>query len=302
MVYLVFDLDATIANVASVMFILQDLTGFTWNSQEISMSNNYKTKLKTAYNLFVKKIANLERNLCTRIGILRPGILDVMKIAHNFYISGQCKGVIIYSNNSSIKCLEFIRDLIHESLDIVNLIKECIHRFHPIRMDISGFNPPIGNFTKTWHSLKNILVKGKCLADQSLQKSSVIFFDDILHPDLHINLGPNCIVIPPYNFDVNWAKVEEIYSATIHETDLVNFEFLEIVNKFSLNKKPKTLILTEHLYNYKMRYFLIAQDKNSKRVPEPDIAIYTMMSALRNKFNEVPENNSIQLRTYSMFC
>lgn len=271
MVYFVFDLDNTIANVASVIFLLQDLTGFHWNSKEILTPLNLKNKLKQAYNLFVKKIANLEQNSTTRIGILRPGIIDVMKFISE---SDTNRGVIIYSNNSSLKCLEFIRDIIHEILGTQNLIKDCIHRTHHLRTD--KFN----NSTKSWNSLRNLLIKGKCLASESLEPSEVLFFDDNFHQDLKINLESNYILVPPYKYDVDWQIIEEIYKSVLEFHQLVNLEFLEFVNKFSINQITQ-ITVTKHLSHYKMRYTI--ENKIYKSVPEPDSAIYTMLATLKHR-------------------
>jgi hypothetical protein len=285
MAYLVFDLDATLANVASVIFILQDLTGYTWNSREVPTPLNLKDRLDAAYKLFVKKIVNLERNSETRIGILRPGILDIMEISLKLQEEGKCKGVMIYSNNSSIKGLEFIRDLIHTYLGTQNLIKDCIHRNHHFRMDPNGDYAILNNCQKTWNSLRNLLIKGKCLAPASLDKSSVLFFDDNLHPDLEINLGENYVTFPPYNYNVKWSIIEEIYNSTLEETDLLNFEFLQFIRNFNPTS-PKTI--QEHLYQYKMRYSLTTQDDNVKELTNPDIGIFIMIEALQDKF--IPQN------------
>lgn len=282
MVYIVFDLDNTIANVASVIFLLQDLTGFHWNSKEILLPPKLKKTLKQAYNLFVKKIANLEQNSNTRIGILRPGIIDVMKFIAK---SDTNNGVIIYSNNSSIKCLEFIRDIIHEILGTQNLIKDCIHRTHHLR------TVEVNNSSKSWNSLRNLLIKGKCLASEFLEPSEVLFFDDNFHHDLKINLRNNYILVTPYKYGLDWLLIEEIYKSVLEFHHLVNLEFLEIVNKFSLNKSSE-LSLGAHLSDYKMRYYLLIENLNFKSVPEPDGAIYTMLATL--KYHQDIEKSNAQ--------
>jgi len=281
MVYLVFDLDSTIANVGSVIFLLQDLTGSTWNSNNIPVNSELNFKLKHAYKLFVSKIANLEKNSSTRIGILRPGILEVMEIAKFLMENHMCSGVIIYSNNFSLNCLEFIRDVIHSCLSTVNLIKDCIHRFNKLRLDISGNNIINNNINKTWNSLHNLLVNGKVKAQGSIDPSQVLFFDDNLHPNLIDNLRENYIHVPSYTYNIPWVKIEEIYRDTIKESQLINFEFIKFLNKFN---QEKITTIREHLYYYKMRYLLIRERQDSENPPAPDYSINLMLLALQNKF------------------
>ena len=281
MVYLVFDLDATIANVGSVIFLLQDLTASTWTSTNIPVNSELNFKLKYAYKLFVSKIANLEQNSSTRIGILRPGILEVMEIAKFLMENDMCSGVIIYSNNCSLNCLEFIRDVIHTCLSTVNLIKDCIHRFNKLRLDISGNNCTNNNFKKTWNSLHNLLVNGKVKAPGSIDPSQVLFFDDNLHPNLIDNLRENYIHVPAYTYNIPWVKIEEIYRDTIKESQLINFEFIKFINKFNQNK---VTTVGEHLHYYKMRYLLIREHQDSENPPLPDSSINLMLLALQNKF------------------
>jgi hypothetical protein len=66
-----------------------------------------------------------------------------------------------------------------------------------------------------------------------------LFFDDNFHQDLKLNLGAKCILVSSYKYDVDWQVVEEIYKSVVKIHKLVNLEFLEILNKFSLNKRTQ---------------------------------------------------------------
>jgi hypothetical protein len=116
------------------------------------------------------------------LGILRPGILDVMMELHMLQREGVIKHVIIYSNNSHLQSLEFIRDLIHEYVGSNHLIMDCIHWNHPMRREEKMIHLNFSN--KTWSVLKRIMVTGNCRALPSLQPNQVHFFDDLEHPDL----------------------------------------------------------------------------------------------------------------------
>ena len=153
--YFVFDLDETLAEIYTVYYFVASLQTYP------SISKSLTYTLKSYYKQFVKKILTEELN---QLGILRPGILNIMKKLYKLYKAGKVKGVIIYSNNGHLYNLEFIRDLIHEYIG-GELICECIHRYHHMRKSEN----------KIWDELKNILTEGKCKA-KNIKSHEVFFF------------------------------------------------------------------------------------------------------------------------------
>ena len=135
--YFIFDMDETLAELYSVYYFIASLRlkgTLEWvNKDEANnITESLNTSLNKAYNNFVEDV--LSEEISTEpLGILRPGILDVMKRLYDLQKKGLVKHVLIYSNNGHLQSLEFIRDLIHKHLGTNNLIGECIHWNHHMR-------------------------------------------------------------------------------------------------------------------------------------------------------------------------
>lgn len=215
MVYFIFDMDETLAELYSVYYFIRALHAYP---NQKSMRNK-----KTAYNKFVEDI--LQEEVSSKpLGILRPGILDVMKQLNNLYKKNIIKGVIIYSNNGHLESLEFIRDLIHKYLVTDDLIKECIHWNHKMRSEERQLLT-----NKTWNVLRNIMIEGNCQASTTINPSDVFFFDDLDHIDLQEKLGNNYYKVPAYTFKASFDRISRIYMNAIIET-AVNVNMNRITN------------------------------------------------------------------------
>ena len=178
--YFVFDMDETIAQLYTMYYFIE----------------SFKKELH--YKKFVKNI--LKEELNKPLGILRPGILNVMSTLYELQKKGIVKGVIIYSNNGHLESVEFIRDLINKHVGN-KFIKECIYWYHPLR----------GRYktNKTWKELNNILMNG-IYKDKNVNKDSVYFFDDLCHTDLMENI--NYYRVPAYNFKASFDRIANIYA------------------------------------------------------------------------------------------
>ena len=201
--YFVFDLDETLAEIYTVYYFVASLQTYP------TMSESLTRNLKNYYKKFVKYI--LIEELIDPLGILRPGILNIMNKLYELYKAGKVKGVIIYSNNGHLYNLEFIRDIIHEYIE-GDLICECVHRFHPMRESNN----------KTWGELQKILTNGKCKA-RNVKPSDVYFFDDLKHDDLHKHLD-NYYQVPEYNFMASFDRI-----ACIYKDIVVDKEFIDVI-------------------------------------------------------------------------
>lgn len=244
MSYFVFDLDETLAQIYTVYYFVASLQTYP------NMSKSLTNSLKKAYKKFVKKI--VEEEITNPLGVLRPGILNIMKKLYELYRTGKVKGVVIYSNNSHLYSLEFIRDLIHEYID-GELIIECIHRYHHIREKDD----------KTWDELKRILTKGKCKA-RNVNPRDVYFFDDLEHKDLQEHLE-NYNKVPEYNFKTSFDRIANIYKEI-----LVDKEFIEILK----SEKIKNIDDVIEIFR--------GETQDTELIPpEPDDGIKMMLDAIK---------------------
>jgi hypothetical protein len=213
MVYFIFDLDETLAELYSVYYFVTSL-------------KLESDTLDKAYQYFVRDILLTEIS-DEPLGILRPGILGIMKKLKNLQKVGKIKNVIIYSNNGDIKSLEFIKDLIHLYIG-GGLIKECIHRNHHMRVNERVNAPHLIN--KTWNVLRNIMINGNTRAATNLVTTDVYFFDDLDHPDLRKKLGMNYYKVPKYDYKASVNRIGEIYKNAIYKANIKGTKLKKYIN------------------------------------------------------------------------
>jgi hypothetical protein len=204
MSYFIFDMDETLAELYSVYYFIATLRSRDMCDTESSLCSN----LDKAYNVFIEKVLEQETSN-NKLGILRPGILEVMEKLSALQKKAVIKNVVIYSNNGHLESLEFIRDLIHKYVKNNELIKECIHWNHPMRGEEIMGRPGAAN--KTWNVLRNILIKGNCKASNAIKPSNIYFFDDLAHQDLRRNLEGNYYQVPGYSFKASFERLSDIF-------------------------------------------------------------------------------------------
>ena len=259
MVYFIFDLDETLAELYSVYYFV---TSLRLESSLLALN------LDKAYQYFVRDILLTEISN-EPLGILRPGILGIMKKLKDFQKQGKIKNVLIYSNNGDIKSLEFIKDLIHLYVG-GGLIKECIHRNHHMRADERVNGPQLIN--KTWNVLRNIMINGNTRASTNLVTSDVYFFDDIDHADLRKKLGINYYKVPRYDYKASVNRVAEIYKNAIYKANIKGAKLKKYVN----------IILKDYIINSSntVRYDTnIERRKDLHKIKNGELAIHLNLNS-----------------------
>lgn len=238
--YFVFDMDETLAELYSVYYFIASLK-LHETALELHKRIPYSLKLKLdkAYSLFVRRVL-LEEISNHPLGILRPGILDVMMELFMLKRKGIIDYVIIYSNNSHLESLEFIRDLIHEYVGVNDLIKDCIHWNHPMRGEEKRIGAGYSN--KTWSVLKNIMIKGNCKVPDTIQPYQVHFFDDLEHKNLKQILQDNYHQVPAYKFKASFDRITDIYRNVIQEAKVDVGTLLEYIIQLLMEKNDMILI------------------------------------------------------------
>jgi hypothetical protein len=238
MSYFIFDMDETLAELYSVYYFIATLRLRETCDSEPNLCNKVSDSLfedlDKGYNVFVNKVLDQEVSN-NKLGILRPGILEVMGKLSVLQKKGIIKNVVIYSNNGHLESLEFIRDLIHKYVKNDELIKECIHWNHPMRGEEIMGRPGAAN--KTWNVLRNILIKGNCKASNTINPSNIYFFDDLAHQDLRRNLEGNYYQVPGYSFKASFERLADIFRGCLSGMKATDMEELkELVVKTFSNK------------------------------------------------------------------
>lgn len=226
-------MDEAIAELDSAFYFITSLRLRTIIEKEqpqhlFMLSDSIKKQLAAAYKCFVTAV--LQEELSYKpLGILRPGILNVMKSLYQLQKDNKIAHVVIYSNNDSLPCLEFIRDLIHEHLETTDLIYECAYRTHPLRDEFAPHNR-FSKIDKSWACVKRVLVEGRCKAPVTLSPEDVYFFDDLLHPDLQQALGKQYHRVPPYEFKASYRRLVELYLTALIDGKVSIFQFAPLID------------------------------------------------------------------------
>jgi hypothetical protein len=243
MKYLVFDLDQTLADVSLVYFFLVSLTikDYIRELQPYMLQyfpEDLEHQLKVAYQLFVKRIAEAETSE-RPLGILRPGILNVMKRITR--LPHLIKHVAIYSNNQYLPSIEFVRDLIHHIHRPI--IGTCIHWDHPMRTTDHESQPYV---TKTWDTLKSILRNGSA----DLIPKNVYFFDDQNHIHLQMTLQENYYKVPIYKTHDSLDRISEIYASCIEDAKVNIFNLgIHLADVLNIDTDVTPSMITRDLLN-----------------------------------------------------
>ena len=284
--YFIFDMDETLAELYSVYYFIASLrlkeTLERVNKDEANnIPESLNTSLNKAYNKFVEDVLSEEISN-EPLGILRPGVLDVMKRLYNLQKQGLVKHVLIYSNNGHLQSLEFIRDLIHKHLGTNKLIMDCIHWHHPMRDEERLIRPGAAN--KTWNVIKNIMVNGLCNAPSDLGPDNVFFFDDLDHKDLQNALGNNYYKVPAYNFKASFDRIADIYKEALLSLGVDIDKFIEYIMDIFIGRQEDYSKLRDLSIN---RIIEVFRGKTGDTVgenvmpPSPDRGIDMMMAAIK---------------------
>lgn len=214
MSYVVFDLDLTLADINSFYFFLISfhMKEFVLESSPnlfSFFSEELHARLQKAYQLFVERVAMQEAS-DNPLGLLRPGMIEIMQDLATLYHKKKVKQVMIYSNNRYLPSLQFVRDVIHHIIK-TKLITDCIHWNHPMRandkVDI--------NYSKTWETIKTLGVKGS-----TMEPRQVYFFDDQIHVQLQYVLKENYYQVPAYHRTVPFNRIKEIYESVMYDAEV----------------------------------------------------------------------------------
>ena len=224
MSYVVFDLDETMADLTVAHPFLLSLR----IKDHILEFHPYmiyffptalETMLDQAYETFVERVLKAELS-AEPLGILRPGLLPIMKQLAALKRKGLVRGVVIYSNNSHLQSLKFVKDVIE--LYTGPLICDCIHWLHTSR-EADKTNPYI---MKSWSTLARIMHEGPCRAPKNLSPKNVYFFDDQQHVDMESALNEQYYRVPPYHSFTSVDRLSELYGSVIHDARVPLYEML----------------------------------------------------------------------------
>ncbi len=276
MTYFVFDLDETLAEVYPLWNFLCDLRLQKTTGDTKTIPDELEVPLNDAYTIFVHLVAEQELSAMP-LGILRPGIIQVMEAIKKLKDEGKVSGCAIYSNNGSLSMLEFVSDVIQLVLNDYTLFCDHIHwgREGRQREYILPRRPGYAN--KTWTVLSMLLRSGPCAAARDLKPSDVYFFDDLEHPDLKTKLGSHYNQVKPYTFKASFQRIAELYYNALMEAGILMNAHLRTLylNYIDAKKYNKLISIEEQLEKYER---LTKSTANATTAPPPpDESILNML-------------------------
>lgn len=247
-----FDLDETLANVYTPFYFLGDLKPdvFIKDADIVRAKNSPEltVALEAAYKIFVRKVALGELGEIP-LGVLRPGILEIMQQIKRWRMEGLDARVAIYSNNGHLLMLQFVRDVIEAAIGAPGMICDCIYWADPRRAAEIEKNKP-GYAKKTIAVLMDALKNGPCAAPADLTPEQIMFFDDQLHPDLIAALDWRYIHVKPHSFKTPAHLIRKLYVEALREAGILDGTPLDVEFRKASNEMwkpmPRTTTLLSH--------------------------------------------------------
>jgi hypothetical protein len=280
MAYFVFDLDETLGDFYSVFHFLCNLRnehcGGSLPHPEL------RDFLDIAYTSFVSTLTSMELSE-SPLGLLRPGILDIMHRLKILKDQGLIKSLVIYSNNGHLANLELARDIIQMAVQDYTLFSDCIHWERPERQEEYIFPKLVGHANKTWEVLYKLLTNGPTQASKSIQPNDIYFFDDQKHVLMKELPEGHYIKVDGYSFKASSERIATAYQMAIEDSDLLKYpELFELFFKYIREpfSRQKNIIIQfdEHIQRLiKDTRGTVSTDTPA---PEPDKGIKDMKNTI----------------------
>ena len=213
----VFDLDNTLGDLSSIDYFsnIYDVVSILRSS---GVSEKNKQIIKENYNSYPREIKDFllelrdtyEKNLdiygYTEL-ILRKDVEKIMNPLVNAIDDMSLAGCIIYSNNGNPYTLEFTGRAFERYYERKDIFFAYLERTNPLRNEFD--ENPTGARKKTVATIEKVTKELRNISD--IKPSDIIFFDDLIHPDL-IEKGVTYINVKPYNSIIHQHKLNEMFA------------------------------------------------------------------------------------------
>jgi hypothetical protein len=213
----VFDLDGTLGDLSSIDYF-SNIYDIDTILRSTGISQKNKDLLKKNYNSYSKEIKEFllelrdtyEKKL-TKYGftqlILRDDIEKIMNPIVSAIDDRSLAGCIIYSNNGNPYTLEFVGRAIERYYERKDIFFAYLDRANPLRDEFDGGLS--GARKKTFNTIKKVTKEIRNISE--IQPSDVIFFDDLIHPDLK-EKKVHYVHVKQFHSIIHKYKLEEMFS------------------------------------------------------------------------------------------
>ncbi len=230
MAFIGFDLDETLGSFTPIHNHILFLTpenvyrNLLPDKQPFVPSDSLSRKLQAGLRAFAECLVTQDSEL----GILRKGILSIMRRLADAKANGLVKAVSIYSNNGNLGLLLLASAMIEHAIGVPGFFCTHIDWYNPLRSnEITPGRP--GAAIKTAAVLRKAFVDSRCAGVESpadVPLESLYFFDDIEHPYLKPIIGADhYFQVKPYKNEVtNLAAVDDCFDSALRSSDLAEDE------------------------------------------------------------------------------
>lgn len=232
MAYIGFDLDETLGSFSAgevyMYFVYPECLyrGQLLGRKPFQPSEELNELLTKFLNLFAICLADKEPGL----GILRPGIQDIMKRIAQARGEGQVKNVAIYSNNGNLGLLVLAAKMIEYLIEKPDFFCNYVDWYNPIRSsEIQVGNP--GAATKSVAVLKQIFADSKCGSVRDIDTKDLFFFDDLVHKNINDAIGPtHYFNVNPYKRAASYDIISECFQDAMERSGIKeSSEYLDYI-------------------------------------------------------------------------
>lgn len=230
MAFIGFDLDETLGSFGPlhnhILFLTpeQVYKNLLPGAQPFVPSETLRRKLQVGLKAFAACLIEKDSEL----GILRKGILRIMRRLAEAKANGHVRALSIYSNNGNVGLLLLASEMIEKAIGAPGLFCNHIDWYNPLRNKERTPGRP-GTAMKTAAVLRKGFVNPKCPGIQSVADvpiGSLYFFDDVEHMYMKPIIGPDhYFQVKAYKQEVVDLKpVDECFDAALRSSGLAEDE------------------------------------------------------------------------------
>jgi hypothetical protein len=209
----VFDLDGTLGDFTVIDFFSHVFDIESLQGRDKKLEEHYALYDKETKSFLNELKENFEQKMIEEgytEKILRPNIVDIFNSIKN-----KVKGCLIYSNNGHLYNLTFAGRAIESIVKKHKLFKGYIDRYDSIRGEFDGSSTGARNKT-----VKTIQKATKEYMYINVEPSEIIFFDDLVHPDLMYDDYINYVLVNRYDLhssDDFLRKIFNLFEGELYE-------------------------------------------------------------------------------------
>lgn len=262
MAYIAFDLDETIGRFSVLDGYLHFANppilykNMLQGQEPFTPSADLQVKINSFFSTFAECLLAKEPGL----GLLRPGIFEIMKRISDAKDRGLVERVAIYSNNGNMNCLLLASKMIENHLGKPGFFCDHVNWYDPRRRYEIQLGKP-GAATKSVSVLKTVFQDSKCSKPgTSIANKNIYFFDDTIHQNILTGIGQsNYFKVEPFKHDASIEEVEACFVDTNEKIHLLEDEeykryVVPILRALGVSQEASLGLILAALAKYNNRY------------------------------------------------